>query len=159
MKRSGFKSAGKLLSCSKGFKPRETTLARSSTLKTTKAMPRSTKALSRATAPMRARSKRNSDPRPKTGEAELCRGQPCYLLVPGVPRHDPATVVPCHSNQIRHGKGKGIKAHDEFTVPGCMLCHAEIDQGNRFTRAEKFAIWDAAYARWEQRRIELQSSK
>jgi hypothetical protein len=113
-----------------------------STLKTTAP-------LARAAGPMKARSKTNSTPRPKTGEAELCRGQPCYLQVPGVHAHPVDTVVPCHSNQARHGKGKGIKAHDKYTVPGCMHCHAEIDQGNRFTREEKFSIWDNAYARWE----------
>lgn len=42
-----------------------------------------------------------------------------------------------------------MKAHDKFTVPGCWLCHRELDQGNRFTREEKFAFWDAAYERWE----------
>lgn len=47
MKRSGLKPG-------KGFKPRETTLARSSTLKTSKPMQRSDKPLARATAPMKA---------------------------------------------------------------------------------------------------------
>jgi hypothetical protein len=110
---------------------------------------KSTKPMARAAAPMRSRSKTNSDPRPKTGEAELCRGQPCYLLVPGVPAHPVDTVVPCHSNQARHGKGRGIKAHDKYTVPGCMYCHHAIDQSGQFTREEKFALWDNAYARWE----------
>lgn len=124
-------------------------LARSSTLKTSKPMQRSDKPLARATAPMRARSKTNSDPRPKTGEAELCRGQQCYLLVPGVLAHPVDTVVPCHSNAERHGKGMGMKAHDRYTVPGCLYCHSEIDQGMRFTREEKFALWDDAFARWK----------
>jgi hypothetical protein len=110
---------------------------------------KSTKPMARAAAPMRSRSKTNSDPRPKTGEAELCCGQPCYLLIPGIPQHDPGTVVPCHSNQLAHGKAKGMKAHDKFTVPGCWLCHRELDQGSRFTREQKFALWDDAYARWE----------
>ncbi|VBC97839.1 gp74 [Burkholderia pseudomallei] len=35
-----------------------------------------------------------------------CRGEPCFLRVPGVCRLNPLdeTVVPCHSNQSRHGK-------------------------------------------------------
>jgi hypothetical protein len=49
----------------------------------------------------------------------------------------------------------GIKAHDEFTVPGCDACHRELDQGNRFTREEKFEIWDQAYARWKPVRDQL----
>nr|WP_310008985.1 hypothetical protein [Caballeronia sp. LZ043] len=76
-----------------------------------------------------------------------CRGESCYLRVLGVciGRN---TVVPCHSNQARHGKGIGIKAKHEFTVPGCQACHAWIDQGLA-PREAKFRQWDVAYARWE----------
>lgn len=104
--------------------------------------------LARTAKPMRQRSKTNAK-RPATGEDKLCRGQPCYLAIPGCCTRDIATVVPCHSNQSRHGKGMGHKADDVYTVPGCRACHAEIDQGKRFTKEEKFGIWDAAYARWE----------
>lgn len=58
------------------------------------------------------------------------------------------TTVPAHSNQSRHGKGMGIKADDEYTVPGCHACHYQIDQGNIFSREEKFAFWDGAYLAW-----------
>jgi hypothetical protein len=121
-----------------GTKP----LARTSTLKTTTPMARGTKRLA-------PRSKTNSDPRPKTGEAELCRGQPCYLRIPGVCCADRATVVPAHSNQQKHGKGRSIKAHDRYTVPACFTCHAELDQGASMDRTAKFALWDRAYAEWE----------
>ncbi len=104
--------------------------------------------------PMRQRSKTNAR-RAATGEDKLCRGQPCYLAIPGCCTRDVATVVPCHSNQLRHGKGKGIKALDVYTVPGCRACHAEIDQGKRFTKQEKFGIWDDAYARWAPDREKL----
>lgn len=77
-----------------------------------------------------------------------CRVEKCYLSVFGVCLHDPTTVVPCHSNQAKHGKGMGIKAKHEFTVPGCRACHAFIDQGNA-TREYKFSVWDRAYAEWE----------
>lgn len=80
--------------------------------------------------------------------AEACRGEPCYLLIPGAPSHDSDTVVACHSNQLAHGKGKGIKAADEKTVPGCAWCHHELDQGKRLSKEERRAYWDAAYARW-----------
>lgn len=79
---------------------------------------------------------------------DACRSEGCYLNVFGVCLRDPATVVPCHSNQGRHGKGMGIKAKHEFTVPGCRACHAFIDQGSA-TREYKFSVWDAAYAEWE----------
>lgn len=112
----------------------------------------------KATKPMRQRSKTNAK-RESGGEDKLCRGQPCYLAIPGCCTRDIATVVPCHSNQLQHGKGKGIKAHDIYTVPGCRACHAEIDQGMRFTKAEKFGIWDDAYARWEPVRAKLKENK
>lgn len=111
-----------------------------------KPMARGTTQLARNVAPMRSRSKTNANPRPATGEAKLCKGQACYLRIPGIctgQAHDP-----CHSNQAIHGKGKGIKAHDVYTVPGCRSCHDELDQGMRYTRAEKFGIWDQAYAAW-----------
>jgi hypothetical protein len=111
-----------------------------STMKRT-AMKPGSKAMERAAKPIRARSRTNADPRPKTGEAALCKGQPCYLRLPGLFCSSKASVVPCHSNQEKHGKGMG---------------HRELDQGNRFTRAEKFALWDDAYKRWQPVRAQLQ---
>lgn|GEM_PF-274804 len=75
-----------------------------------------------------------------------CAGEDCYLRVFGV-CVGRESVVPCHSNQLRHGKGKGIKARHEFTVPGCWACHAWIDQG-KSSREVKFETWDRGYARW-----------
>jgi hypothetical protein len=118
----------------------------------------STKPMPRGTTRMRRVSKTNAK-RASGGEDKLCRGQPCYLVIPGCCCRDIATVVPCHSNQNRHGKGMGHKADDKFTVPGCRACHSEIDQGKRFTKEEKFSIWDAAYARWEPVRDKLIGEK
>lgn len=56
---------------------------------------------------------------------------------------------PMHSNQSRHGKGGALKAHDCFFASGCRACHRELDQGNKFSREEKFAIWQAAHERTE----------
>lgn len=78
-----------------------------------------------------------------------CRGESCYLRVPGICCGEWwLEAVPCHSNQGRDGKGMGLKASHEKTVPGCWACHAFIDQGPA-TREEKFALWDRAYAEWE----------
>ena len=33
-----------------------------------------------------------------------------------------------HSNFGIHGKGKGIKASDEYTIPLCVVCHQNLDQ-------------------------------
>lgn len=91
---------------------------------------------------------------------EVCRGEPCYLRIPGICIGGVHTTVPCHSNQSKHGKGMGLKARDEFTVPGCHACHAEIDQGANYTKQEKFEFWNQAFARWEPMRArKLQAKK
>jgi len=47
-----------------------------------------------------------------------------------------------HSNSSKHGKGRGIKASDEFTVPLCHSCHSQFDQFNLGTRQESEALFD-----------------
>lgn len=110
--------------------------------------------LARNTKPMRARSRTNSNPRKGQGEDKLCRGQPCYLLVPGIESHPIDTVVPCHSNSLSRGKGMGIKADDKYTVPGCFHCHYTLDQGRDLDKEQRRAIWESAYQRWAKYRME-----
>lgn len=83
-----------------------------------------------------------------------CRGEPCYLQIPGVCRGacERDTVVACHANWSDYGKGMGIKAPDIYTVPGCARCHACLDQGMTLTKAEKKATWEWAYTRWDEAR-------
>ncbi|MGM8938138.1 DUF968 domain-containing protein [Psychrobacter glaciei] len=33
-----------------------------------------------------------------------------------------------HSNFMCHGKGRGIKADDKYTIPLCHSCHGDLDQ-------------------------------
>ncbi|HCI3538817.1 DUF968 domain-containing protein [Acinetobacter baumannii] len=47
-----------------------------------------------------------------------------------------------HSNSSKHGKGRGIKASDEFTVPLCHSCHSQFDQFKLGTRQESEALFD-----------------
>ncbi|HEM7889446.1 hypothetical protein [Burkholderia cepacia] len=129
-----------------GFGPRKKPLARGSW--TRKSAPLPDQAPSKAA--MNRRSKR---PTVAEGAKYLaaCRNEPCYLRVPGVCRlnSNDESVVPCHSNQSRHGKAGALKAKNEFTVPGCMWCHAWIDQ-NRVGAPKqiKFDVWDRAYEEW-----------
>ena len=49
-----------------------------------------------------------------------------------------------HSNSAKHGKGRGIKADDQFTVPLCHACHSQFDQfkvGNREESERMFEAW------------------
>lgn len=125
-------------------------------------MKRGTKPMSRgsglkAKAPMKRRYKPQAG-RTNREYALACYGEPCYLRVPGVQCARRETVVPCHSNQAVHGKGLGIKAHDTYTVPGCMHCHHELDQGHRLSRDQRRDIWDRAYERWISVRTKKMSS-
>lgn len=41
---------------------------------------------------------------------------------------DDAPSQAAHSNFGIHGKGKGVKADDRYTIPLCYECHASLDQ-------------------------------
>ncbi|WP_454710973.1 hypothetical protein [Cupriavidus nantongensis] len=71
---------------------------------------------------------------------EAVRAFPCQHCS----RQD-GTVVAAHSNQLRDGKGRGIKAHDYRIAALCHRCHAELDQGAKLSRAEREEMWEAAH--------------
>ena len=57
------------------------------------------------------------------------RGQDCTLGIAGVCNGNPETTVWAHSNQLKDGKGMGIKARDEEGCYACSGCHAWLDGG------------------------------
>lgn len=52
------------------------------------------------------------------------------------------TVVAAHSNQLRDGKGRGLKAHDYRIAALCHRCHMALDQGRHLTKDERRVIFD-----------------
>lgn len=72
---------------------------------------------------------------------EFCRTLPCQSC--GV---QDGTVVAAHSNQLMHGKGRGIKASDQYVAALCHQCHYEVDQG-RSCKQTKQWIWNEAHER------------
>lgn len=56
------------------------------------------------------------------------------------------TIVAAHSNQAKHGKGAGNKAHDIFVAYLCHRCHAWLDQGTGF---DPTGIWGQE---WQEKR-------
>jgi len=50
-----------------------------------------------------------------------------------------------HSNQSKHGKGRGIKASDEFTAALCPRCHDMIDSSYSMSGEAREALWNEAY--------------
>ncbi len=71
---------------------------------------------------------------------EAVRAFPCQIC-----GREDGTVVAAHSNQLRDGKGRGIKAHDYRIAALCFKCHAEIDQGSKMSRSEREAAWEKAH--------------
>ena len=71
---------------------------------------------------------------------ELVRVTPCQNC--GL---QDGTVVAAHSNQLRDGKGRGIKAHDFRVAALCYRCHSELDQGNRLSKEERVEMWEEAH--------------
>ena len=47
-----------------------------------------------------------------------------------------------HSNSAKHGKGRSIKASDQFTIPLCATCHAAFDRFELGNRAESEAMFE-----------------
>jgi hypothetical protein len=64
----------------------------------------------------------------------------CQLCGSGV------CVQAAHSNWTQWGgKGKSIKASDEYTAALCQSCHHVIDQGTRLSKAERQSAWRLAH--------------
>ena len=55
------------------------------------------------------------------------------------------TVVAAHSNQMRDGKGRGLKADDYRIASLCFRCHSELDQGAKMSRDERLEMWEEAH--------------
>lgn len=55
------------------------------------------------------------------------------------------TVVAAHSNSAVHGKGRGIKASDQYVASLCHLCHHQLDAGFLWSREQRIEIWTAAH--------------
>ncbi len=71
---------------------------------------------------------------------ETVRGSPCQLC-----GAEDGTVVAAHSNQLRDGKGRSIKAHDYRIAALCFSCHSQIDQGSKMSREDRVEIWEMAH--------------
>lgn len=54
------------------------------------------------------------------------------------------TVCGAHSNQSKHGKGRGIKASDIYCASLCYKCHAMLDSGDE-SKEFKVNMWDNAH--------------
>jgi hypothetical protein len=71
---------------------------------------------------------------------EYARKLPCQHC--GI---DDGTVVAAHSNQLKDGKGRGLKASDYRIASLCYTCHSEIDQGKRLNKSERIQMFEDAH--------------
>jgi hypothetical protein len=55
------------------------------------------------------------------------------------------TISAAHSNQLRDGKGRGLKAHDYRIAALCFKCHSELDQGKDRSRQERLNMFEDAH--------------
>jgi hypothetical protein len=55
------------------------------------------------------------------------------------------TVCAAHSNQLRDGKGKGLKANDYRIAALCSRCHFAVDQGSILNKDERKELWEQAH--------------
>lgn len=71
---------------------------------------------------------------------KLAQRSPCQIC--GI---EDGTIVGAHSNQLRDGKGRGIKAHDFRIAYLCYRCHEEIDQGNKLLKEQRINLFEQAH--------------
>jgi hypothetical protein len=57
---------------------------------------------------------------------------------------DDGTIVWAHSNEQKHGKGMGIKAHDLFGAYLCVRCHEKLDR-HQFTEFPQYEPGDTEH--------------
>jgi hypothetical protein len=58
---------------------------------------------------------------------------------------DDGTVVAAHSNQLRDGKGRGLKASDYRIASLCYTCHSELDQGKKLDKSQRLQMFEDAH--------------
>ena len=71
---------------------------------------------------------------------ELARLLPCQIC--GI---EDGTVVAAHSNQLRDGKGRGLKASDFRIASLCFHCHAEADTSSTLSKVARIEMWEQAH--------------
>jgi cytochrome c553 len=71
---------------------------------------------------------------------ELARLLPCQIC--GI---EDGTVVAAHSNQLRDGKGRGLKSSDFRIASLCFRCHAEADTSSTLSKVARIEMWEQAH--------------
>ena len=66
-----------------------------------------------------------------------------------------------HSNFGQHGKGKGVKADDKYTLPMCQSCHGKFDKYEMGMNRQQSLEWfmkkwreTNRLLKWQERKVE-----
>ena len=71
---------------------------------------------------------------------EIVREAPCMMC-----SIQDGTVVAAHSNQLRDGKGTGIKSQDFRIAALCHQCHHMIDNDKTLDKHDRIEAWEEAH--------------
>ena len=71
---------------------------------------------------------------------EIVREAPCMMC-----SIQDGTVVAAHSNQLRDGKGTGIKSQDFRIAALCHQCHHMIDNDRTLDKHDRIAAGEEAH--------------
>ena len=71
---------------------------------------------------------------------KLADGAPCMMC-----SMQNGTIVAAHSNQLRDGKGTGIKSHDYRIAFLCHQCHHMIDNDKKMSKEERINAFEHAH--------------
>lgn len=71
---------------------------------------------------------------------EIVRESPCQNC--GIQN---GTIVAAHSNQLRDGKGRGLKCSDYRIAALCFGCHSELDQGKSLSKDQRVEMFESAH--------------
>ena len=71
---------------------------------------------------------------------DVIRQSPCQAC-----GREDGTVVAAHSNQLRDGKGRGLKSHDYRVAALCYACHMELDQGTKMDKDQRVQFFEDAH--------------
>ena len=66
-----------------------------------------------------------------------------------------------HSNFGQHGKGKGVKSDDKYTIPLCHSCHGQLDRYEMGMNRQQSLEWfmqkwreTNRLLKWQERKVE-----
>ena len=71
---------------------------------------------------------------------EIVRKSPCQNC--GI---QDETIVAAHSNQLRDGKGRGLKCSDYRIAALCFRCHSDLDQGRSLSKDHRVEMFESAH--------------